>query len=78
MRKGSITLLAAMVMLLGAAAYYAAQGFLVPGEGMPREGYVVMTIGIVFSIVVGAGLMALVFLSSRKGYDEPPRYDIGE
>ena len=67
-----------MVMLLGGAAYYAAQGFLIPGEAMPREGYVVMTIGIVFSIVVGAGLMALVFLSSRRGYDEPPRYDLGE
>jgi hypothetical protein len=25
-----------------------------------------------FSLVVGVGLMALVFYSSRKGYDEPP------
>jgi hypothetical protein len=25
----------------------------------------------VFSLVVGIGLMALVFYSSRKGYDEP-------
>jgi hypothetical protein len=29
-----------------------------------------MAIGIFFSIVVGCGLMALVFYSSRHGYDE--------
>lgn len=31
-----------------------------------------MILGIVFSLVVGVGLMGLVFYSSRKGYDEPP------
>jgi hypothetical protein len=34
-----------------------------------------MWLGIVFSIVVGCGLMALVFYSSRRGYDVPPNYD---
>jgi hypothetical protein len=29
-----------------------------------------MWLGIVFSLVVGCGLMALVFYSSRHGYDE--------
>ena len=37
---------------------------------MPVEGYVAMWFGIVFSLVVGCGLMALVFYSSRKGYDD--------
>jgi hypothetical protein len=27
-----------------------------------------------FSLVIGVGLMALLFFSSRRGYDEPPRY----
>jgi hypothetical protein len=27
---------------------------------------------ILFSILIGSGLMALVFYSSRHGYDEPP------
>ena len=30
--------------------------------------------GCVFSLVVGIRLMALVFYSSRKGYDEPPTF----
>ena len=34
-----------------------------------------MWLGIVFSIVVGCGLMALVFYSSRRGYDLPPHYE---
>ena len=32
-----------------------------------------MAIGIVFSVLLGAGLMALVFYSSRGGYDEPAK-----
>jgi hypothetical protein len=31
-----------------------------------------MALGIFFSLVIGIGLMALVFYSSRAGYDEPP------
>ncbi len=32
-----------------------------------------VTLGVVFSVVIGGGLMALLFYSSRRGYDEPPR-----
>jgi len=31
-----------------------------------------MTLGVVVSLAVGFGLMALVFYSSRTGYDEAP------
>jgi len=31
-----------------------------------------MALGALFSVLVGGGLMALIFYSSRKGYDEPP------
>ena len=31
-----------------------------------------MGFGVIISLAVGFGLMALVFYSSRKGYDEPP------
>jgi hypothetical protein len=37
---------------------------------MPVEGHVAMWLGVVFSLVVGCGLMALVFYSSRRGYDD--------
>jgi len=42
----------------------------VEGPPMPAGGYVAMWLGIGFSLVIGCGLMALVFYSSRLGYDE--------
>jgi hypothetical protein len=41
------------------------------GAPMPTTGYVAMTLGVLFSLIVGCGLMALLFYSSRHGYDEP-------
>jgi hypothetical protein len=36
------------------------------------EGAAAMAFGVIISLAVGFGLMALIFYSSRKGYDEPP------
>ena len=53
--------------------FYAYVGLTAPGEPMPAQGYAAMMIGVLLSLVVGIGLMALLFYSSRRGYDEPPR-----
>jgi type VI protein secretion system component VasK len=37
------------------------------------HGWAALIIGAVLTFVVGAGLMALVFFSSRRGYDEDDR-----
>jgi hypothetical protein len=37
------------------------------------HGWIALALGVVFSIVVGCGLMALMFYSSRRGYDEQPK-----
>ncbi|HEY7645030.1 MAG TPA: hypothetical protein VH858_08335 [Hyphomicrobiales bacterium] len=42
---------------------------------MSGHGYVAMALMIVVSVALGCGLMALVFYSSRRGYDEPPQSD---
>ena len=69
-----LTLIVALVTMLVGAACYAYEG-LTDGQGsLPADFYVAMTLGIVFSLIVGIGLMALVFYSSRKGYDEPPTF----
>jgi hypothetical protein len=41
------------------------------GVEIPAWGYAVLGMGIFLAMVVGSGLMALIFYSSRKGYDEP-------
>jgi len=71
---GTAALVVTLLAILAAAGWYAAAAWLsVSGPPMPAVGYLAMTLGIVFSLVVGCGLMALLFYSSRHGYDEPYR-----
>ena len=37
---------------------------------MSVHGWIALTLGVFFSLIVGCGLMMLVFYSSRRGYDE--------
>jgi hypothetical protein len=71
--KGLGTLATAVVLiaLLAAALWYAASSFVAGGPPMPAIGYLAMAGGIIISLAVGCGLMALLFYSSRHGYDEP-------
>lgn len=39
-------------------------------------GWVALSLGVFLSCVVGFGLMGLLFFSSRRGYDEPPTFDV--
>ena len=44
-------------------------------SGVSAAGMLAMALGVLFTIAVGVGLMALIFYSSRRGYDEPPSRD---
>lgn len=39
---------------------------------LPDSGSLALIIGVTFTLIVGVGLMALIFFSSRNGFDEPP------
>ena len=74
MGASSYALLAGMVVLLIVVAVMATLGWeSAGGTDVPPIGYAAMAAGILFSLVVGFGLMALVFYSSRAGYDEPAK-----
>jgi len=75
-RLATAALVVALLVILAAALWFAASAWLfVGGAPMPPAGYVAMVLGIVFSLLIGCGLMALLFYSSRHGYDEPYRVD---
>ena len=77
-RLGTIVLVVVLLGLLIAAMLFAVRSFTsLEGPPMPEVGYVAMTIGVVFSLLVGITLMTLLFYSSRHGYDESelPRDD---
>jgi hypothetical protein len=59
-----------LLLLLGAGAV-GYVGWTLSSVQVPIYGYVAMAFGVIFSLVCGVGLMALVFYSSRHGYDEP-------
>jgi Na+-driven multidrug efflux pump len=69
---GTIVLVAVLLGILTAAGWFASRAWIsVNGPPMPAVGYFAMALGVGFSLVVGCGLMALLFYSSRHGYDEP-------
>lgn len=41
-------------------------------SGIDLNGWIALTLGVIVTLAVGIGLMALVFISNRRGYDEPP------
>jgi hypothetical protein len=67
-------LILVLLAILAAVGVFAYEGLTVPGSAMPAQGYAALAIGIVLSLIVGVGLMALLFYSSRRGYDEPPKF----
>ncbi|MCW5737397.1 MAG: hypothetical protein KIS73_24950 [Enhydrobacter sp.] len=70
---GSWIVLTALISLLILAIVFMVVGWNTPegdvGQEMTRAGYVAMAFGIVATLALGTGLMALVFYSSRKGHD---------
>ena len=70
---GSWIILSVLLLLLAGTCVIAYLGWtLGNGTDVPASGYIAMTLGVLVSLGVGFGLMALIFYSSRKGYDEPP------
>ena len=73
MGAGSWIILIVLLSLLVATGVVIYLGWtLGNGTDVPTSGYAAMAFGVIISLAVGFGLMALVFYSSRKGYDEPP------
>ena len=67
----------ALFALLGASVWFAGAAWeRLGGDPIPVYGYLAMAGGILFSLLLGGGLMGLVFYSSRHGYDnDANRFD---
>jgi hypothetical protein len=70
-RIGTWVVMTVLVLLLVAAAVIGYLGWTSTDTSVPLSGYIAMAFGVIFSLAVGVGLMALLFYSSRAGYDEP-------
>jgi hypothetical protein len=64
-------LLTPLFALLIAALWFAASAWThLTGDAIPAYGWAAIAGGVFFSLLVGGGLMALVFYSHRHGYDD--------
>src|SRR5260221_6160341 len=76
---GSWIILIVLLSLLVATGVVIYFGWILGnGTDVPTSGYAAMAFGVIISLAVGFGLMALLFYSSRKGYDEPPALIVPE
>lgn len=69
MRK--LALLIPLFALLAASLWFAGSAWIhYDADAIPLYGYLAIAGGVLMSLLVGGGLMALVFYSSRHGYDD--------
>jgi len=78
MKRQTITTIFVAVVLLSLLAV--AVNFMVDtwqrtDAQMSVHGWIALSLGVFFSLLVGCGLMALMFYSSRRGYDERAQSD---
>lgn len=60
-----------LIVILGGVGWLAIYEWnAVEGPPMPGWGYAAIFGGVFFSLLVGCGLMALLFYSNRHGYDD--------
>jgi hypothetical protein len=65
-----IALAAAVVVVLAVGTESAGVWRALGASEISLAGWLAMGLGVLFSLALGIGLMALVFFSNRRGYDD--------
>lgn len=74
MTKSAVAIVLVLLVFLVATIWWAATGWEASSDVvMSKHGYIAMGLGVFFSLLIGCGLMALTFYSSRRGYDDLPQ-----
>ena len=63
----AIAIAVAIVVIVVMASVWTGLG----DTGISEGGWIALVLGVVFTLALGIGLMALVFISNRRGFDEP-------
>jgi predicted phage tail protein len=71
-RKSSWVAAVVAAIVVGAVFFVVASLWAALGDSeISAAGWVALVLGVLVALAVGIGLMALIFISSRGGYDEP-------
>ena len=63
----AIAIAVAIVVIVVMASVWTGLG----DTGISEGGWVALVLGVLATLALGIGLMSLVFISNRRGYDEP-------
>jgi hypothetical protein len=68
---GQLIVLAVLMVILMVTAVWAVSVWNATGDAvMSVHGWIALGLGTFFSLLIGCGLMALMFFSSRSGHDD--------
>ena len=69
-RSTWIAVAAAVVVVIAMSAVVVHRWVGIGDAQISAGGWVALGLGVLFTVALGVGLMALVFFSSRRGYDD--------
>lgn len=68
---GQIAIIVVLIVLLVLTGFWATSVWNASADAvMGKHGWIALGLGTFFSLVIGCGLMALMFFSSRSGHDD--------
>jgi hypothetical protein len=70
---GTSLILALLLGLLAVVSWFAFAGITPLAEVVPSDGYPALILGALSAVLVGIGWMMVVFYSSSRDEDKPPR-----
>jgi hypothetical protein len=73
--KNLVAVVIAAAVVLGVGLVVATLWSGIGDSEISGAGWLALVLGVVITLALGIGLMALVFISSRRGYDEVSRKD---
>jgi predicted transporter len=68
----AVVLAVLAALLIGTGVWAISMWNASSGVEIGRHGWIALSLGTFFSLIIGCGLMGLMFYSSRYGYDEAP------
>jgi hypothetical protein len=70
--KSAIAVAIAVAVMAVIIAFAVVNWHEIGETGIDLNGWIALILGVLVTVGLGVGLMTLIFISNRRGYDDPP------